>query len=420
MRMNSSRKPRVFYGYWVLLAIFFCVLIYSGIGYYAFSLFVRPLQADFGWGRGQIMLGMTIFFLIHGVAAPFIGRVVDRYGARNVFAIGAFSVGLSLALLSQVHNLWQFYGGYMLLGIAGTGIGTVPASAVVSYWFKKRRGMAVGIMGVGIGVGGIVAPLVGAYLIPNFGWRTSYLVLALLALALVPLVLLVIKTKPADMGLHPDGMETSNAFTEAKAPPSTINGLTPKMALTTSSFWLITFGLLTLSISRDGTAQSQAPYLEDIGFPVAIASSALGIIGLGSAFGKFGFGWLCDWILPKYAGSIGLVLQAIGIVILISLKPASPVIVMWLYAIVFGLSMGAWVPTMAMLVSTSFGLRSFGTILGMIVLAQNVGSAAGPFIAGYMYDAMETYHGTYIMFLALCAVTAGALLAVRRPKYWKQ
>ena len=415
--MHFSKKPKVFYGYWVVVAAFFCVFIMSGCGFYAFSLFVRPLQADFGWDRGGIMAAFAVYFLVMGVASPFVGRLVDRYGARKVIAIGAVIGGLGFILLSLMNNLWYFYGGYIVTGIGMAAIGAVPASAVVSNWFKKRRGTAIGLMSAGVGAGGFVlAPLVGGYLIPNFGWRVSYRALALLTWMLIPLVLRVIKTKPADMGLYPDGMPAPEAMAVTEASLSASEGLSLKMALATPTLWLIAVSFLASAFSHVGVIQNQVPYLEDIGFPVAAAAGALGGVGLGSLIGKLGFGWLCDRIQPKYACCISLVLQLVSIIILMSVQPVSPLAIIWLYAIVMGLGAGGWLPTMSMLISASFGSASYGAVFGVIIFAQSIGIAAGPLMAGYMYDTMNTYHWAFIILSALYIVAIPAVLAVRRPK----
>jgi len=417
-KTHPSKKPKVFYGYWMVVVAFLCVFITSGCGVYAFSLFVKPLEADFGWSRGGIMTAFTLFFLVMGGAAPFIGRVVDRYGARGVIAIGALIAGLGFVILSLMDNLWYFYIGYAVTGVGTVAMGPIPATAVVSNWFKKRRGTAIGIMAAGLGAGGFaLTPLVGGYLIPNFGWRASYLALALLRWVLIiPLALFVIKTKPADMGLYPDGIEAPEAVAVTEASPSASEGLTPKMALATSAFWLIAVAFLLHLFSQLGVLQSQVPHLEDIGFPVAAAATALGVVGLGSLIGKLGFGWLCDRIPAKYACAIGIGLQLLSIIILMNIGPASPLAIIWLYAILFGLGLGSWLPTMSMLVSTNFGLASYGAIFGIITLAQNIGAAAGPLMAGYMYDAMNTYHWAFIIFLALYAIAIPTILAVRHPK----
>jgi len=316
-----------------------------------------------------------------------------------------------------MNNLWYFYGGYTIIGVGIAATSLVPATAVVSNWFKKHRGTAIGIMSTGVGAGGLVlAPFIGSYLIPTFGWRASYLTLALLTWIIIPLALLVIRTKPADMGLYPDGMQAPEVVSETKAPPSAPEGLSLKMALATSGFWLIAVSFLTSGFSQIGTLQSQVPHIMDIGFPLATAATALGGVGLGSLVGKFVFGWLCDHIQAKYALCIGLGLQLAALIILISVGPASPLSIIWLYAIIFGLGVGSWLPTMSMLISTNFGLASYGAIFGMINLAQSIGTATGPLMAGFMYDAMNTYHEAFIIFLILYIVAIPAILAVRRPK----
>jgi len=413
-----SKKPKVFYGYWIVVVAFLCLFTMSGSVFYAFSLFVKPIQADLGWSRGEIMAAFTIFLLVQGVTAPFIGRVVDHYGARKVIPIGALIAGLGFVFLSLMHNLWYFYIGWAVVGIGMAAMGPVPATTIVSNWFKKKRGLAIGIMSTALGVGGLaLAPLVGGYLIPNFGWGTSYLVLALLTWVLIiPLALLVMKTKPADIGLYPDGIETPEAVAVTEALPSASGGLTLRMALATSAFWLITISFLLNGFSQHGTILSQVPHLEDIGFPAATAAATLGVVGLGSTIGKIGFGWLCDWIPAKYAFSIGLGLQLVSIIILINVESAWTPATIWLYAIIFGLSVGSWLPAMSMLISTNFGLASYGAIFGMITLVHSIGGAIGPLMAGYMYDTMNTYDWAFIIFLALCAVAISTILAVRRPK----
>ncbi|MFC1903164.1 MFS transporter, partial [Chloroflexota bacterium] len=238
------KETKVFYGYWVLVASFLFVFISQGCGFFAFSLFVKSLQEELGWGRGEIMAAFTMFILALGVGAPFIGRLVDRYGVKRVISTGAIIAGSGYVLLSQTNALWHYYLGYLIIGIGIAATGVVPASTAVSNWFKRKRGMAIGIMSSGVGAGGLVlAPIIGGYLIPNFGWRTSYLILALLIwVVIIPVALLVIKAKPADMGLYPDGAEAPEMVNVTNSSSSAHDGLTLKMALATPAFWLIAIG----------------------------------------------------------------------------------------------------------------------------------------------------------------------------------
>lgn len=411
------KKPRVFYGYWIIATAFLCTSIYSGSSVYTFSLFAKSLQADFGWGRGSIMVAFSIYFVAMGLASPFIGRLVDHYGARKVISVGTVITSIGFVFLSLINNLWHFYGAYALIGVGLAAVGPIPATAVVSNWFIKHRGTAIGIMATGVGAGGLaLAPLIGGYLIPNFGWRMSYLALALITSMLIPIVLLVIKTKPADMGLYPDGVQTPEATARSEASPSATRGLSLKKASTTLTLWLIAVSFGITSFSHMAVLQSQVPYLDDIGYSAAISAITLGSVGLASALGKFGFGWLCDQIPAKYACGIGFALQLAAVIILMNVDPASPMVMIWLYAIIMGLGLGSWLPTMSMLISTNFGLVSYGATFGMIYLVNSIGSALGPLMAGYMYDATNTYHWAFIIFVILYAVAIPAVLVVRRPK----
>lgn len=363
------------------------------------------------------MVALTIFFMISGMSAPAIGKLVDRYGAKSVIVTGALITGAGFVLLGLVHSLWVFYAYYVLVGLGMAATGMVPATAVVSNWFKKRRGTALGIMSAGIGAGGFVlAPLIGAYLIPNFGWRISFLALALITWAIIPLALIVLKTKPEDMGLYPDGRKDPEPVTEDEEPGSAYQGLTLKMALATSSFWLIAISFLSHGFSEVGLLQTQVPYLENVGFPLAKASTVFGVVGLFSFIGKFAFGWLCDRIPAKYACAIGLGVQLTGLFILMNVNPESPMAILYLFAVVMGLGVGSWLPAMSMLVSTNFGLVAYGTIFGTISFTQAIGAATGPLMAGYIFDVMGNYNRIFIIFMISYAVAIPTVLAARRPK----
>ena len=417
-KFRLSKKPKVFYGYWIVAAAFLCAFMDSGCGYYSFSLFVTPLEADLGWGRSTIMGAWTMRFLALALVSPLVGRLVDRYGVRKIMPIGAIIAGLGFVLLSQIKNLWHFYLGWTAVGIGMASLGLIPASAVVSNWFEKRRGIALGIMGIGFGAGGVLSPLIGGYLIPNFGWRVSYFALALLMWILVPLVLLVIRTKPADMGLYPDGVEDPEAVAKSKSEksPSPSKGLTLKMALATSSFWLISVSFLVASISETGITQSQVPFFEDIGFSAAMAATTLAVVGICSAIGKFFFGWLCDHIEVTYARAIGIGFLIAGAIILTILQAESPAVLIWLYAVLKGIGTGSWMSTISMLTSTSFGLASYGAIFGMMSLLMSIGVGVGPLFAGYMHDITGNYLVAFIVFIILLVVAIPTILVVRRPK----
>jgi len=405
----------VFYGYWIVAFAFLCLTMCIGCGSFVFSLFVNQLQAELAWSRGEIMVGFTIFWVVMGVASPLFGRVLDSHGARPAITVGAVVMGLGFVVLSLMNGLPFFYLGYVLVGSGAAGIGPVATSAIVSNWFRRKRGTAVGITSAGIGAGGfIMAPIVG-YLLDLSGWRITYFAMAIIIwIVIIPPALLLVRTRPEDMGLRPDGIgETTPEPSVVDAAVST--GLTLRQAVGTLPFWLIAISYLLGNFSSMGGLQAQVPNLNDIGFPTATAAAALGAIGFGSGVGKVFFGWLCDRIEPRLASAIGLALQCAAILVLLQVRSDSSMALIWAYALLMGFGAGSWLPTMSILVSRSFGLAFYGAVFGVANMAQSVGTATGPLVAGMMFDAMGTYRWAFILFAALYAVAIPAVMLVRRP-----
>lgn len=415
---RSRRKPKIFYGYWILLVAFLGVFFMSGAGFYMFSFFIKPLAAEFGWSRGAIMVGVTIFFLVTAIASPFFGRAVDRYGARKVVALGALLAGLAFIWLGTMTSIWHFYIAWALVGIGIAGLGQIPATAVVSNWFVKRRGLAIGIISTGVGVGGFVfAALIGGYVIPTFTLRIGYFTAAaLFFIIIIPLALFVLRTKPSEMGLHPDNADTDNIPTPLSSPGLSSSGVTLRAALVTLPFWLMNFSFFLHAFAETAIFQSQVPHLQDIGFSAVLAASIHGAFGIGSTIGKFGFGWLCDHIKAKYVCSIGLVLQIIGTLIILNIDSLSSEALIVFYGIIMGVGIGAYLPTQSILTSQYFGLKSYGAIFGTMTFFWFLGCSVSPMIAGYVYDATNSYSIPFTISLGAYVLSLIAILVLRPPK----
>jgi len=415
--IEPTRRLRPFYGYYLVAVTFVLMALFNGCGVFVFSLFVKPLEAALGWGRGEVMAGFTVFYAVIGVASPLVGRFVDRYGARPVIPVGALFMCLGFVLVSRMSELSQFYLGYVIVGAGAAAMGPVPCSAVMSNSFKRRRGMALGLMSAGIGAGGVVmAPLIG-YMLSGFDWRTAYLAMGILiAVVGVPLSLGVIRTRPAEMGLYPDGDPAPpDEAAAGMSRRSEQSGFTLRQALRAPAFWLIAVAFLFSNFSNMGAIQSSAPFLEDIGYPTATAASALGAIGFGSGSGKILFGWLCDRMRANRACAIGIALQLAGVLMLLTVRADSPRILIAAYALILGLGVGAWLPTLSMLASTSFGLLYYGAVFGALNLCQSLGTAGGPLFFGLVHDLTGSYLGAFVPAAVLLAASLPAILLVRKP-----
>lgn len=432
-------KPRFFYGYLVLFACFLCQVVSSGFVMYSFSIYVKPITDEFGWSRANLMAASTTMNLVMGFTAPLVGRIINRIGAKLMIALGALVTGIGFGLLSLTYSTWQFYVFYAFIGLGSAAMGIVPTSMVVFNWFKRRRGLAIGLLGAGIGVGGFSMPLLtSVILIPDFGWRNAYLITGLIAaLVMIPVSLFIIKGRPEDMGLLPDGdskvgeevhknaaletprpiaLQSGNLIVTVVERNTTEKSFTFSQAVRTHAFWLMFMAFFTFGFANQATFQNHAPHLQDIGFSAAIAASAISVAGIGSAIGKFGLGWLCDFVASRYALVLGIIFQATSILILMSIKPDSPVFLIWLYAILLGLGVGSWLPAMSMTTSTTFGLVSYGTIFGVINLSSMLGGAAGPLVAGLIFDTNKNYFWSFITSFCFYAVSLPSIALVRRPK----
>ncbi len=414
--VSSKRRPRIFYGYWLVLVTFIFLFLTIGCGSFAFSLFVTPLQSELGWGRGEIMAGFTVFFVTMGIVSPVVGRFVDRYGARLVIPLGAVVMGLGFVIASRVSDLYLFYIGYFVIGTGAAGMGQVPSSAVVSHWFKRRRGTAIGFMAAGVGAGGLIAPFI-SYLIVNHGFRVAYLAMAIIIWAVViPLGAIVVRTRPSEMGLYPDGAEAPPEPLDGVQPaPTLITGMTLREAARTRTFWLIVVSFFPSCFASMGLVQAPVPFLQDIGYPMATAATALSAVAIGSGLGKVFFGWLCDRVQPKKAWATGQALMAASVLILLNVRGDSPVILIWAYALLLGFGVGSWLPSLSMLASTNFGLLAYGAVFGALNLVQSLGTATGPFFAGVMYDTTGTYYWAFVTFGLLFAIGIPAILLVKKP-----
>lgn len=417
--MREDKQP-VFYGYWVVAGCFVLLFLFSGAGFYSFGVFIKPLEDHFGWSRSAISLTISIYMIVHGIAAPFVGHITDKHGPKKVMTLLGLVTGAAFILISFTSSLWYFYLMYGLLALGSTGIGFIPVSGVLSRWFIRRRGTAIGSAMVGIAVGGLImAPLTGlinAY----FGWRTSFVVLGLLVwLLALPITLFVIKGSPDEMGLMPDGDDAGEDQSEKGSafPPTTIpefgEGWPLKEALQTRAFFWVAATYFLAPLAQMGMLQHQVPMVMERGISEASAALALGLTaGLGG-LGKLTFGRISEIIPFHYAASLCFGLQALAVFTLFSTRGVP---MTWVYVILFGFAMGGVIVLMPMAVSHFFGLAAFSVIMGAVSFLQALGTACGAFLSGLIYDTTGSYENAMVIYMVLYIAAIVAILLAGKPK----
>ena len=394
---------------------FVILTISTGLTFYGFTVLNKPIADDFGWSRGEVTAAFSAFMIAMAIASPIAGRLTDRRGPRQVLLLGTIITSLALVLLSRTSALWNYYLLHLCLGAGYVFLGAVPVSIIVSNWFYLARGAMQGLAFTGFGFGGLaLAPLIGNYLIPNLGWRSTYLVMAcLLLVASLPLILFVLRDNPQQKGLLPHGLDRTGVSDKNSPEIETVSGYSLKEALAIPAFWIVALTSVAYGLSQTGVLQNQVSILTEQDFTATSAVAAIGIVGLFSAIGKFLFGYLCDRIDPKYAAAMAYAFIAISLAAMIQARSTA---YLWLYAIFMGLGQGGWAPNLAMLAGNYFGLKHYGAVLGAIHLIFFAGEAFGPMMVGFAYDQTGSYRMILTVLIGLCLASIPIIAVIRKPR----
>lgn len=414
-------KQKVFYGWWVVLALLPACIVHSGAPFYVFGIFYKPFIAEFGWSRAEIALTMTISMLTMGFSSPIVGKLTDIFSPRKMIVAGAVVGGICFLLLSKVTALWQLYLLYFIIGWSYAACGAVPVSAIVAKWFIDKRGMAMGFAMAGISLGGFLIAPTGAFILDALGWRMTYLYLAATSFILVlPPMLFIVRNSPEEKGLTPL-VENAAADTAESTPhiPSSVSATaemgewTLPEAIKTTTFWKVCLSIFCIYLGVGTVLQHQIMHLNDMGIAITAAAVALGLTGAFGAAGKVVLGIICDRVAAKHAAVFCFALQAVGIGLLLF---ASSMPVIWVFVIVFGFAMGGQYALQPLVTVYFFGLRNFATIYGIVYMASALGSASGPLAAAYVYDIAGTYRPSFAVCVGAAVVASLIIFSAGKPK----
>lgn len=398
---GPSESDLEYYGWRVVLAACFGVMAgFGSLFVYTFSVFVKPLGAEFGWSREAISSGFAIAAVTLGLISPLLGRWIDRFGPRRVILpcmtiyVCAFA---SLALLRP--GIWQFYLTCFVLGFVGNGAAHLAYSRSISTWFQRRLGTALAFVMVGAALGAMILPPIAQAVISRSGWRASYASLGGLALLLGwPLSWRYIREREAS--------ELHKVVRVADA------GKTWQQGLSSLTFWIITAILFVSSISMNGAIAHLSALLTDRGITPSEAALCASALGASSLLGRVAVGWLLDRFFgPRVALAINLI-TAIGIFLL---ARASNFAVGCMAAALIGVGAGGEAAMTPYLLTRYFGLRAFSTLYGLTWTFYAAAGAIGPVILGRVFDVTGSYARLLIMLAAALGLAATTNLLL--PRY---
>ncbi len=408
-RTGKGRAPTVYYG-WIIVAASFLVLMNYGI-FYSYGVFFKPLIAEFGWSRAETSLAFSFYLLTYSTAAILMGWLSDRYGPRLPILLAALLIGGGFAALSQVSSLWTLYLFFGLVAALGHGASwLVPVSTVVR-WFEQRRGMAVGMVTAGMGVGTLLYPPLANWLIASLGWRETFLIVGAVAFGYNALAALLLRRGPASLGLVAYGAGTGPA--PGVEDPAPYPGYTLREAVGTYAFWSI-YAAVTLGFASYSLLLVHlVPYATDQGIDPGRAAWAMGLIGVGALLGRVVLGTVSDRIGRRWTLRLAYVVNALAIA---GLMAGLDIGMLYIIAFAVGFFGIGGSVVLGPLFGEMFGQLHLGKILGVFMTCGAVAGFLGPFLAGYLFDLTGSYSSAFMVAAAMAS--GGALLAffIRLPR----
>jgi MFS family permease len=383
---------------WIIAVISAAILVMQGILLQTFGVFVVPLTEQFNWGRGALSGAPSVAFLLMGFLGIFTGILSDKYGPRALVTLAGLLVGAGLLLMSLVNSLWQVYLVWGLFIGVGSSCYLTPLMSTVPKWFEEKRGMALGIAAAGMGVGGIIFPLLAQWFISSYDWRRSFFILGLIAFIIVIPVARLLKQSPQQMGLRPYGADRT--IKDGQSPALT-SGLSISQAIRTGRFWIFTPIHACFLFSMQIIYVHIVPYAEDMGIVPMAAASVASVIGVSTIIGNLFMGFIADKIGSRLAFSLCLVLAVLALAWLLF---AEEIWGFYLFALVFGLAVGGTNALATMVTAELFGLKYLGLLLGIVMLAGTVGGALGAPLAGVIFDITKGYSLAFSICIILCVM----------------
>ncbi len=418
--MNSTARPKGFYGWIVLVA---AVLIYfsaCGTMWYSYGPFLPTLVKEFGLSRAALSVPYTVFMLIMSLSGPFTGLSVRKFGSRKIMILGTFMALFGLLGMYLARQLWQVYLFYSVLGGFGFALSAgMPVGTLLINWFSRRRSLALGLqMAAGGIAGSIFTPLI-TRLIPSVGWRLTWVYLAGIQLVLAAVTIILVRNKPEDIGQVPDGVVAVAAQeTSTKKPAPSRVYQTPvdwKVgdAFRTPAIWLIEVFGISMGFARYIIQVHHVAYVQDLGFTAMLASTTLSLHLLMSSAGRLVSGALGTRFEMRHVAAFFLATFIIGMVLLMNVRTIP---LLYIYAILTGFSYGGIMVARPTLVANYYGRKNYSVIQGYLNPEGAIITNFAPVFAGLIYDRTGSYTIAFITGTALLTVGLVCALLVRPPK----
>ena len=420
----------VFYGWYVVGVAFLANFMATGTGFYIFNALMNPLCDARGWSRTEVNVAPAIGMGVGIVSAIVYGTLVTRVGPRLLMFMGSIVSGLAFACLGLAGQIGYFYLAGVLLFLGNSAMSGIVSNTAVSNWFVKKRGKALGLATAGVSLSGAVLPYLAMWILDATDLFSVFLWTGALTWTLAPVVWLLVRDRPEDWGLVPDGFRIKCGSAATGNPGKCVGRKsptnpgfdppdgedrgflwTPQRVLRTQAFWTVGSAYALVMMGVVGVMFQLAPRFIDVGYDRKTAMAFLSVTALFGAFGKTAWGVFCDRYDPRRVVAVLMALNGVGLGL--TLAPAS-LLAVAAFVFLFGFAMGGVMSTFPILIADLYGRESFASVarfMALFLLLQ----AAGYLLMGQSHDRTGSYNTAYAVFILLDIVAAGLILSVRRP-----
>lgn len=405
---------RLHYGWWITIGVAVLMFATIGVGYYGLAVFLRPLQEENGWSNTAVSGATGMYFTVSGLTGFLVGPLIDRNGPRPYLIIGVVLVGLSAIALGMVSSLVGLYLVYFVQAVAFGMAGAVPVNSIMARWFITRRAQAMSISATGVSMGGILLSPLGSWLVGVGGISLAAPAMGLLVLAVgLPIVTWVLVWDPAQLGLTPDaGAPDHSVRDEALSDAVQRRVWSRSAAARTVPFWAILVAFLLVLMAQTGFLLHQIAFLEDRFGSREAAAFALSTTAFGSVVARLVVGRFADRLNKVLLSAALFVIQGLSVLGVVAIDNRA---LSYVFVLLVGFTIGNIYMMQTLLVAEKFGLVSMGTVFGVIGLAAQVGSGAGPFVVGWLEDRSGSYQLPFTIAAATTIASAALVLLARLP-----
>lgn len=406
-------KLRMFYGWYIVIACLLIVGYNSSLFTYGWTAFLNPIAATFGWSMAQLSLASTFRSLEQGFFNPFWGKAVDRWSLRKLMIFGVIATGLGSLILSRTNSLIMFYAGFLVMGAGSSLVTSMVPTAAIARWFRKDIGKANGLFYMGVGLGGIMVPLV-VYLIDSFGWQTTLLYGTIGFFALGIPLSFVVRQRPEAYGMVPDGKKKEETGKKKAAPDNNFS-TSVKEVVRTRVFWYMNVIIMFQTAVLGTVTLFAIPYLTSLGISRSTAGVVVTLFTVVSLCGRMPMGILADYFRKTYVTALTIFLIGLGLFLFWQFDAGTPFWMFVLFAIAFGIGISGIMPLRLPLLVEYYGRGNIGTIFGLSGIASTVAAVVAAPLAGWVFDTYNDYKPVWLFLVGFSVVAMILMITMPRP-----